>query len=185
MRVGVNRIAVRSATPQAAGLEAAGNFQASSLGRGGTDGDPIYAYTHYGSAARQSAQILNSFFSTRGTSDGSQSMVAMFLSQSNNFDFFTDGSYDSLVMVHEYTHGVSFRLARQVYSTFQGASMGEAWSDFFGLEYTTPTGAPVDGTYAPGQYFDQSWGSGDLRSRPYSTNTSVNPLTYANLGHVE
>src|SRR5260370_24723731 len=88
-------------------------------------------------------------------------------------------------MVHEYTQGVSFRLARQVYNTFQGASMGEGWSDFYGLECTTPAGARPDGTAATGKYFDQAWGSGDFRSRPCSTNLSVNPLTFANLGHVE
>ena len=164
--------------------EAAGNFQVSNLGRGGTDGDPMYAYSHFGTAARQVAAIDNSFFTTVDTTDGSASFVAMFLAQSNNNDFFTDGSYDSFVMVHEYTHGVSTRLVRQGYDTFQGESMGEGWSDFYGLEFTTPTGAPPDGTYAVGQYFDQSWGSGDFRSRPFSTNMDVNPLTYANLGTV-
>ena len=164
--------------------EAAGNYQANNLGRGGTDGDPIYAYTHYGAQSPSSAQIENAFFTTRGTEDGSQSMVAMFLSQSNNYDFFTDGAYDSAIIVHEYTHGVSERLVRQGYTTFQGQAMGEAWSDFYGLEYTLPAGAPPDGIYALGEYFDQSWGTGDVRTRPYSTDINVNPLTYANLGHV-
>lgn len=164
--------------------EAAGNFQASNLGRPGTDGDPIYAYSHYGAQSLSFAQLENAFWTARSIEDGAQSMVAMFLSQSNNNDFFTDGSYDSVVMVHEYTHGVSERLVRQGYSTFQGASMGEAWSDFYGIEYTLPTGAPPDGVYAAAEYFDQSWGTGDIRSRPYSTNLDVNPITYATLGHV-
>ena len=99
-------------------------------------------------------------------------------------DLYTDGSYDSFVMVHEYTHGVSFRLARQVYTTFQGGAMGEAWSDFYGMEYTIPDGAPPNGIYPTGQYWDQSWGYGGLRSRPYSTDMSVDPITFADLGHV-
>ena len=164
--------------------EAAGNFQATNFSRTGTDRDPIRAYTHFGAASPGTAQILNAFFTTRAVDDGSDSMVAMFLSQSNNNDFFTDGSFDSIVMVHEYTHGVSTRLVRQGYSTFQGQSMGEAWSDFYALEYTLPSGAPPDGVYPAGEYFDQSWGAGDLRSRPYSTNMDINPLTFANLGHV-
>lgn len=166
--------------------EAAGNFQQDNFGKGGVGGDPIYAYSHFGSASQGAGQVRNSFFSLRGTDDGAQPMVAMFLSAAigGAGDFFTDGSYDSLVMVHEYTHGVSFRLVRQGYSTFQGGSMGEAWSDFFGLEYTVPEGAPPDGIYPTGQYFDQTWGIGDARTRPYSTNLDLNPLTYANLGHV-
>jgi hypothetical protein len=164
--------------------EAAGNFQQDNFGRGGVGGDPIYAYSHFGANSQNAAQIENAFFTTRVIGDGAQSMVAMFLSASNQGDFFTDGSYDAVVMVHEYTHGVSNRLVQNGYSTFQGAAMGEAWSDFYGLEYTLPEGAPPDGFYAPGEYFDQDWGAGDLRTRGYSTNIDLNPLTYANLGHV-
>ncbi|MDQ6665703.1 MAG: extracellular metalloproteinase, partial [Acidobacteriota bacterium] len=167
--------------------EAAGNFQQDNFGRGGAGGDPIYAYSHFGATSVGRAQIENAFFSSNGiTEDGSRAMVGMFLSNAVGSlgDFFTDGSYDSVVMVHEYTHGVSTRLVRRGYETFQGGAMGEAWSDFFGIEYTLPDGAPPDGIYPPAQYFDQSWGYGGTRTRPYSTNTDVNPLTYANLGHV-
>ncbi len=164
--------------------EAAGNFQQENFGRGGVGGDPMYVYSHFGAASTSFAQIENAFFTTRNVNDGSQSMVAMFLSASNQGDFFTDGSFDAVVMVHEYTHGVSFRLVRQGYNTFQGAAMGEAWSDFFGLEYTLPNGAPPDGFYALSEYFDQDWGAGDIRTRGYSTNMALNPLTYANIGQV-
>jgi hypothetical protein len=61
--------------------------------------------------------------------------------------------------------------------------MGEAWSDYFGLELATPEGAPPDGVYPVGEYFLQSWGLG-IRTRPYSTNMDVNSLTYAKLGNV-
>jgi hypothetical protein len=114
-----------------------------------------------------------------------QGEVAMFMSAGSGAsnDTFTDGAYDSQVMVHEYTHGVSSRLARQVYTTFQGAAMGEAWSDFYALEYTTPSGAPPNGTYPITEYFLQGWGAG-IRTRPYSTDVNVDPITYANLGKV-
>jgi hypothetical protein len=171
--------------------EAAGNFQQDNFGRGGQGGDPVYAYSHYGAGAVGGrAQILNAFFSWRRVDDGAQSMLAMFISRPGPIDIlpaanqFTDGSLDSQVIIHEYTHGVSARLARQAYSTYQGASMGEAWSDFFSLEYTLPTGAPPDGIYPVAEYLDLSFGVGDIRSRPYSTNMSANPLTYANLGNV-
>jgi extracellular elastinolytic metalloproteinase len=124
--------------------EAAGNFQVDNFGRGGVGNDPIYAYSHYGAEALTAGLVLNSSFSSRGPDDGSESTVRMYLSAGigSAGDFFTDGSYDSQVMVHEYTHGVSTRLVRQGYNTFQGASMGEAWSDFFALEYTLADGAP-------------------------------------------
>jgi hypothetical protein len=165
--------------------EQAGNFQADNFGRGGTGGDPLYAYAHYGAQALGSGQIENAFFSLTGGSDGDQPEISMFISSGAGAtnDVFTDGSYDSIVMIHEYTHGVSNRLARQVYSTFQGAAMGEAWSDFYSLEYTLPDGAPPDGIYPAGEYFTQSWGYG-IRERPYSTKMEIDPITYGNIGHV-
>ena len=167
--------------------EQAGNFQMNNFGRGGAGGDPVFAYAHYGSQSLGLGQFENAFFSLFGSSDdGVQPEISMFISGGVGplGDFYTDGSYDSLVMVHEYTHGVSFRLARQVYSTFQGGAMGEAWSDFYGMEFSTPDGAPPNGIYPAGQYFDQSWGYGGVRTRPYSTDMSVNPITFADLGHV-
>ena len=171
--------------------EASGNFQQNNFGRGGVDGDPIYAYTHFGAANVGAAgQFLNAFFSRVAVGDGAQSMVAMYIGRPGpNYplppaNLFTDGALDSVVIVHEYTHGVSTRLARQSYSTFQGAAMGEAWSDFFGLEYTLPPNAPPDGYYPTAEYFDQTFGVGDFRTRPYTTDFTANPLTFANLGKV-
>ena len=164
--------------------EVSGNFQRDNLGKGGVGGDPVYAYTHFGAQAMQRAENTNAFFATRGDQDGALVMLAMFIGSSGPGGYLTDGALDSGVIVHEYTHGVSGRLAKDVYNTFQGAAMGEGWSDFFGLEYTMPKGAPATGTYLVGEYFDQSWGTGDFRSRPYSTNMEVNSLTFASLGSV-
>ena len=165
--------------------EAAGNFQADNFGRGGVGGDPIYAYTHYGTQALSRATTRNAFFSTRVLADGSFPMIAMYLSHTGSGGFYTDGALDSTIIVHEYTHGVSFRLLSNGYSTFQEASMGEAWSDFYGLEYTLPDGAPADGDYTGGEYFLGTWGkSSPFRTRPFSTNLKVNSLTFNDLGSV-
>jgi len=171
--------------------EAAGNFQQDNFSRGGTGGDPILAYSHYGAALSGGAALVNAFFTTRGTDDGAPAEVSMYASFSgiNVFtgslapSFFTDGALDGEIIVHEYTHGVSNRLVRQGYTTFQGRSMGEAWSDFYALEYTLPNGVPSDGIYPFAEYFVQAWGPG-TRSRPYSTRMDVNPLTYSDLGNV-
>ena len=168
---------------QAGFNEAAGNYQQDNFGRGGMGGDPILAYSHFGAALPGSPLLVNSFFSSQGTDDGEPAEVGMFASFSGAGGFFTDGALDAEIIIHEYTHGVSNRLVRQGYTTFQGRSMGEAWSDFYSLEYTLPSGAPPDGIYPAGQYFLQAWGTGG-RSRPFSTNLSVNPLTYADLGNV-
>jgi hypothetical protein len=166
--------------------EQAGNYQANNFGRGGVGGDPIYAYAHYGAQYPGGGEFENAFFALEATTDdGVPAEVAMFVSGGFGLtnDIFTDGAYDAEVMVHEYTHGVSERLARQAYTVYQGRAMGEAWSDFFALEYIVPVGAPPDGSYPEGEYFFQNWGTG-IRTRPYSTNMNVDPLTFGNIGHV-
>ena len=164
--------------------EAAGNFQTSNFGKGGAEGDAIYAFSHFGAQSSPSAQRQNSFYTSFDDLDGSESWIAMFISDSGRGGIFTDGALDSFVVLHEYTHGVSSRLLPRGYDSFQVSAMGEAWSDFFGLEFLLPEDAPPDGTYAVGEYFDQSWTQGDIRTRPYSTKMAVNPLTFANLGNV-
>ena len=163
--------------------EAAGSFQQNNFGRGGVGGDPLYAYTHYGVAGAGGAASNNAFFTRRSADDGSDSMIAMFVTSGGALRIPGDTSLDAGVVIHEYTHGVSTRLVRNGYSTSQGGAMGEAWSDFFALEMLTPEGAPLDGAYPVGEYFTQSWGNG-IRTRPASTNLEVNPLTYASLGRV-
>ena len=161
--------------------EQSGNYQQDNFGLGGLGGDPMYAYSHFGIADVVLSDLNNAFYTTRSAQDGSQSMIAMFLASFSS-QVFTDGSLDAQVIVHEYTHGVSTRLVRQLGGA-QGGAMGEGWSDFFGLEYTLPEGAPVDGSYPFAEYLAQSPGTG-LRSRPFSTAMNVNPLTYSRLGNV-
>jgi hypothetical protein len=161
--------------------EAAGNYQADNFGRGGVSGDPITAYAHYGSAGPFFANLNNAFYTTRrGGEDGSPAMIAMFLGTGTGV--MSDGAYDAEVMIHEYTHGVSTRLVRRL-SGHHGGAMGEAWSDFFSLEFTVPEGAPLDGVYPVGEYLFQLFGPG-LRTRPYSTNPDVNPITFGDIGRV-
>ncbi len=162
--------------------EAAGNFQFDNFGRGGTGDDGVWAYTHFGAAGRGVSSIDNAFFSWRDASDGSQPMIAMFVASGGNQ--VTDGSLDSAIIVHEYTHGVTNRLLPDGYDSFQVAAMGEACSDFYALEFLTPQGADPNGVYTTSQYFFQSWAQDSVRSRPYSTDMKQNPLTFASMGNV-
>ncbi len=161
--------------------EPAGSFQNDNFGRGGIEGDAIYAYSQFGAGSPQFAQLNNAFYSNFRRDDGSPAMIAMFLGTYPGG--YTDGSFDAHVMVHEYTHGVSSRLVRRGYDTHQGRAMGESWSDFFSLEFTIPEGTPPDGIYTRAEYLYSVYGTGS-RSYPFSTDMSANPLTYVNLGRV-
>lgn len=102
-------------------------------------------------------------------------------------------SMDNQIIAHEYGHGISNRLTggptrsnclinydHNADGTFEdGEQMGEGWSDFFALVTTAQadhTGSTPRGisTYAAGQ---EPGGRG-IRAFAYSTDMSVNPLTY-------
>ncbi|MBY0505264.1 MAG: M36 family metallopeptidase [Bryobacteraceae bacterium] len=158
--------------------EAAGNYQQDNFDRGGVGGDPMYVYTHFGSQTPGLADLNNAFYVTRSRVDGARSMVAMYLTSSPGR--WADGAYAGDVILHEYTHGVTFRIVNNI-SGFQGQAMNEAFSDFWALEFLTPEGAPPDGIYPVGEYWNNTFGVG-IRSRPYTTNLNINPLTYRDLG---
>ncbi|MEJ7608140.1 MAG: M36 family metallopeptidase [Bryobacteraceae bacterium] len=118
--------------------EQAGNYQNQNFGRGGVDGDAIFAYAQFGIASNATAQMDNAFFLTdRDQEDGARSSINMFLSGSRDERLFSDSAYDAEVIVHEYGHAVSNRVVRNL-DTWHGGAMGEAWSDFYGLEFTLP-----------------------------------------------
>jgi cysteine-rich repeat protein len=98
-----------------------------------------------------------------------------------------DGSFDALVMAHEYGHGVSNRLTGGPSNTScldlaQPAGMGEGWSDFLGLLFTAKPGDQGEDARAIGNYLLGAPPSGPgLRNFPYSTDLGVSPLTYSYL----
>jgi len=160
--------------------EAAGNFQTQNFSGAGISGDAMLSYAQFGTQALSgSAALNNAFFTTRDRADGSQSMIAMYLV--SNTPGWSDGSLASDVIIHEYAHGVTSRLIPTMNSGFQGQAMNEALSDFWALEFLVPEGASPDGVYPISEYWTRNFGIG-LRSRPYSTNLEINPLTYADLG---
>ena len=163
--------------------ESAGNFQRDNFNRGGVPGDPIYAYSQYGTAAPQFVDLDRASFVQFRDEDGSQALMAIGLELSPA-GLLYDNDFDASTILHEYSHGVSQRLVRQLNATFQGGAMGEGWGDFFALDFLTPDGAPLDAAYPFGEYPDQTFGSG-IRTHPYSTNTDVNPLTFADLARVD
>jgi len=99
-----------------------------------------------------------------------------------------DSDLDAGVIAHEYGHGISNRLTGGPGTAAclgNAEQMGEGWSDWFALTLTaqssdtstTPRGV---GTYVS---FQPSDGVG-IRPTPYTTDTSVNPATYASVADV-
>ncbi|MDG1714726.1 T9SS-dependent M36 family metallopeptidase [Lacinutrix sp.] len=93
-----------------------------------------------------------------------------------------DGSLDNEIVAHEYGHGISTRLAGGPSNSGclgNAEQMGEGWSDWFALMITMKVGdLPETGrgiaTYSTSEPVD---GLG-IRPFQYSTDTSINPLTY-------
>lgn len=98
---------------------------------------------------------------------------------------YLDGAFDNGIIAHEFGHGISNRLTGgRLNSGCLGndEQMGEGWSDFFALIFTTEpgdNGADIRGigTFAQNQPVE---GSG-IRRYPYSTSMEVNPQTYDNI----
>ena len=97
--------------------------------------------------------------------------------------FQKDGSLDNGIVAHEYGHGISSRLTGGPGSPnclINAEQMGEGWSDWFALMLTMEatdlpeTGRGI-GTFATGQPTN----GGGIRPFPYSTDTGINPMTYA------
>jgi len=163
--------------------EAAGNFQSNNFGNGGTGGDPVLAEAQDGSGTD------NANFST--PPDGTSGRMQMFV-----FDFPTpnrDGSLDADVVLHELTHGLSNRLIGDGNGLIWdiGGGMGEGWSDFYSLSLINSTNAhDPNAEYATGAYATYQLGGltdnylYGIRRFPYSTDNTVNPLTWADVDDV-
>lgn len=162
------------------------NFQTDNFGKG-AGGDPVRADTLRGATvnpAKTSQTVRNNAYFTP-TLDGTPPLLAMLLWNQtvNGQTVDLDSSYDASVIIHEYTHGVSTRLAgtdnNLGLGSNQGSGMGEGWSDFFALSFLTGGDKPLGGPVAIGSYVTQR--ARGIRVYPYSTRFDVNSLTFADL----
>jgi subtilisin-like proprotein convertase family protein len=163
--------------------EAAGNFQADNFGRGGLAGDRVRVEVQDGSGTN------NASFST--PPDGQSGRMQMFVWTGPGPD--RDGSLDAEVMIHELTHGLSSRLVGNGAGLLwdPGGALGEGWSDFYALSLLNQAAADnPNGHYAFGAYVTYRLsGLTDnylygIRRFPYSTDMTVNPLTWADVDDV-
>ncbi|KAJ6626700.1 Fungalysin metallopeptidase-domain-containing protein [Mycena sp. CBHHK59/15] len=152
--------------------EAAFNFQKSNFGNGGKEGDRVTA------SIQDSAGTDNADFST--PPDGQSGHMRMYLFTSTSPE--RDGALENDIVVHENTHGISNRMTGggtgACLQTTEAGGMGEGWSDAM-AEWTEQTSATVK-DYVMGQYVIND--AAGIRTHPYSTSKTTNPLTYASVG---
>jgi len=139
-----------------------GNFQRSSLGRGGRAGDAVLAQVHPG--------VVWGTANMATPADGSPPTMNMGLVDSTG----RHTALDADVVYHEYTHGLSNRLVGgplddTSLDAVQSSGMGEGWSDFVACSLL---GKNVVGDWV----VDRVTG---IRRHPY---TETYPGTYAELG---
>ncbi|KAL2919379.1 decapping endonuclease targeting mRNA [Polyrhizophydium stewartii] len=154
--------------------EVAGNFQLNNNGRGGLGNDALVA------SVQDPNDTDNADFST--PADGQAPLMRMFVF-TGTFPL-RDGSLESAIPIHEYTHGVSTRLTggsatTQCLSSDEAAGLGEGWSDFVALVFISK---PTDTRTTPiviGDYVVND--PAGIRWFPYSTDDEINPLRFSDL----
>jgi len=164
--------------------EAAGNFQTTNFNRGGSENDAVLADAQDGSG------FNNANFTP--AADGTPGRLQMFIW--NGPTPARDGDFDAEVVLHEYTHGLSNRRVGGAggvgpgITEIQSKSLGEGWSDFYGLAMLSASSDDVDAAYARGAYsrfmmngtFTQNYYYGGRRY-PYTTDLNRNPLTFKDI----
>jgi subtilisin-like proprotein convertase family protein len=161
--------------------EAAGNFQVNNFGRGGQENDALQA------DAQDGEDVDNANMST--PLDGTSPRMQMFIFSQPSPR--RDGDLDAEVVLHEYTHGLSWRLVGggQGLGNSQSDGLGEGWSDFYALALLSEPGDDVNGCYASGAYVSHKIGGTSdqqnyyfgIRRYPYTTDLNKNPLTFKDI----
>jgi len=129
--------------------EAAGNFQEVNHTGKGKGGDPVQDQpldgADVGHGLPDGQHIDNANFAT--PPDGQAPTMQMYLFHQPHLKYpdkdpflAVAGSDEADIVYHEYTHGLSHRLVVDAsdvpaLDSQQGASMGEAWSDWYAMDY--------------------------------------------------
>lgn len=154
--------------------EAAGNFQTNNHGKGGKGND--FAILD----AQDGSRFNNAQFSS--PPDGQPGRMRMYLWDYTNPQ--RDGVFESGIVIHEYTHGLSTRLTggpanSNCLNSLESGGMGEGWSDFYATAARLKPSDTRKTDYSMG-----AWASNrpkGIRAVLYSTDLTVNPNTYETL----
>ncbi|KAF8608678.1 hypothetical protein BDV93DRAFT_518742 [Ceratobasidium sp. AG-I] len=153
--------------------EASYNFQQNNNGKGGAQSDRVQI------SVQDSSGTNNANFAT--PADGQPGQMRMY-----TWTYTTpnrDGALENDIVTHEYTHGISNRLTGggtgRCLQTTEAGGMGEGWSDAFAEWTEQESAADAIADFTLGSYVvDDKAG---IRSYPYSTSKTTNPLTYGSL----
>ncbi|KIJ54535.1 hypothetical protein M422DRAFT_240602 [Sphaerobolus stellatus SS14] len=151
--------------------EASFNFQNNNFGKGGKGNDRVLI------SVQDSSGTNNANFAT--PADGQSGTMRMFLWTMTSPQ--RDGAVENDIVAHENTHGLTNRVTGggtgRCLTTTEAGGMGEGWSDAF-AEWTEQTSATIS-DFVLGVYVTNT--AAGIRSHPYSTNATTNPLTYSSL----
>ncbi|KAI8093283.1 Fungalysin metallopeptidase-domain-containing protein [Halteromyces radiatus] len=158
--------------------EKAGNFQQDNLGRGRAkdqqvddgEGDAVVANAQDGSGRD------NANFAT--PPDGQHGKMRMYVWDQTSP--MRDGDFESGIVIHEYTHGVSNRLTggpknSNCLGYGEAGGMGEGWGDFVATIIRMKPEYKRDIDFGMGNWAN---GGEGIRKYKYSTSQSTNPSTY-------
>ncbi|KAH6584801.1 hypothetical protein BASA60_000794 [Batrachochytrium salamandrivorans] len=154
--------------------EQAGNFQTDNFGKGGKGGDAvivnvIHAYENNGA----------NFFTPV---DGKSPVMTMY-GFTNSIPN-RSGGLDNGIAIHEYIHGISLRLtggptASGCLDIKEAQGLSEGWSDVIAMIVLARSSDTATTSIPMGAYVTNK--PGGIRSHPYTTDMTVNPLTYSDL----
>ncbi|KAI0785688.1 Fungalysin metallopeptidase-domain-containing protein [Abortiporus biennis] len=151
--------------------EASFNFQNNNFGKGGNGNDRVTI------SVQDTAGTDNADFAT--PADGQSGRMRMFLWDLTNPE--RDGALENDIVSHENTHGITNRMTGggtgRCLQTTEAGGMGEGWSDAM-AEWLEHSDATVP-DYVLGQYVTND--AAGIRSHPYSTSATINPLRYSSL----
>lgn len=171
--------------------EAAGNFQSVNFSGQGAANDPVQVMVQRNG--------LNAAFFTCPV-DGAMPSMRLHLWDGSLLDTIPDGlrdaAFDNLVVAHEYTHGLLFRMVGgpNVVTCLDSHEQGsEGYCDVVGMLVTLAdqngngsleAHVPGEGIRSIGSYLqgEAAYGPG-LRTYPYSPNMGLNPVTYDSIPH--
>ncbi|UNI19444.1 hypothetical protein JDV02_005627 [Purpureocillium takamizusanense] len=154
--------------------EKAGNFQLNNNGKGGLDKDFVMLDAQDGSSTK------NAYFIA--PPDGE--MARMGIQMWTNSMPARDGSFDTDIVLHEYTHGLSSRLTGGPSNAgcldgLESSGLNEGWSDFMAIAVRIKA---TDNRHK--DYTIASWAANKprgIRGYPYSTSNVTNPFLYSDI----
>jgi extracellular elastinolytic metalloproteinase len=151
--------------------EKAFNFQQSNFGKGGKERDRVLM------SVQDASGVNNANFAT--PPDGQSGQCRMFIWTLTNPR--RDGTMENDIVIHEMTHGITNRMTGggtgRCLQTTESGGMGEGWSDAV-ADWMAQTSETTN-DFVVGQYVSNR--AQGLRSFPYSTSPTTNPLLYSSL----